>query len=251
MMDFSNITPVCQILVVGVGGGGNNAVNRMIASNIKSAKFLAVNTDKQALMMSNATSQIQIGEKLTRGLGAGADPEVGRKAAEESRGEIAEKLKGTDLVFITAGMGGGTGTGAAPVIASIAKEMGIPFVLAKAQTELQAKVLKKVGADKIIFPEKESGIRIANNLASDNFFDAIELSTKYSMMDLDVPTEWVGKTLRELNLRATKKINIIGIKQNEEFEITPDPDVPLTADDVLVIIGRNQTLSKLAGGPEA
>ena len=124
-MDYNNIKPICQILVVGVGGGGNNAVNRMIASNIKSAKFLAVNTDKQALMMSDATSQIQIGEKLTRGLGAGADPEVGRKAAEESRAEIAEKLKGNDLVFITAGMGGGTGTGAAPVIASIAKEMGI------------------------------------------------------------------------------------------------------------------------------
>lgn len=124
-MDYNNISPICQILVVGVGGGGNNAVNRMIAANIKSAKFVAVNTDKQALMMSNATSQIQIGEKLTRGLGAGADPEMGRKAAEESRAEIAEKLKGSDLVFITAGMGGGTGTGAAPVIASIAKEMGI------------------------------------------------------------------------------------------------------------------------------
>ena len=124
-MDYNNISPICQILVVGVGGGGNNAVNRMIAANIKSAKFVAVNTDKQALMMSNATSQIQIGEKLTRGLGAGADPEIGRKAAEESRAEIAEKLKGSDLVFITAGMGGGTGTGAAPVIASIAKEMGI------------------------------------------------------------------------------------------------------------------------------
>jgi len=124
-MDFNNINPICKILVVGVGGGGNNAVNRMIASNIKSAKFIAVNTDKQALMMSNASQQIQIGEKLTRGLGAGADPEVGRKAAEESRAEIAEKLKDTDLVFITAGMGGGTGTGAAPVIASIAKEMGI------------------------------------------------------------------------------------------------------------------------------
>ena len=124
-MDFNNISPVCKILVIGVGGGGNNAVNRMIASNIKSAKFVAVNTDKQALMMSNASQQIQIGEKLTRGLGAGADPEVGRKAAEESRAEIAEKLKDTDLVFITAGMGGGTGTGAAPVIASIAKEMGI------------------------------------------------------------------------------------------------------------------------------
>lgn len=124
-MDFSNIAPVCQILVVGVGGGGNNAINRMIAAGVKSAKFLAVNTDKQALMISNAQEQIQIGEKLTRGRGAGADAEVGRKAAEESRAEIAEKLKGTDLVFITAGMGGGTGTGAAPVIASIAKEMGI------------------------------------------------------------------------------------------------------------------------------
>ena len=124
-MDYNTISPICKILVVGVGGGGNNAVNRMIASNIKSAQFLAVNTDKQALMMSNASQQIQIGEKLTRGLGAGADPEIGRKAAEESRAEIAEKLKGSDLVFITAGMGGGTGTGAAPVIASIAKEMGI------------------------------------------------------------------------------------------------------------------------------
>ncbi len=124
-MEYNSINPICQILVVGVGGGGNNAVNRMIAANIKSAKFVAVNTDKQALMMSNATSQLQIGEKLTRGLGAGADPEVGRKAAEESRAEIAERLKGADLVFITAGMGGGTGTGAAPVIASIAKEMGI------------------------------------------------------------------------------------------------------------------------------
>ena len=124
-MNFSNISPVCQILVVGVGGGGNNAVNRMIAAGVKSAKFLAVNTDKQAIMISSAEDQIQIGEKLTRGRGAGADAEVGRKAAEESRAEIAEKLKGTDLVFVTAGMGGGTGTGAAPVIASIAKEMGI------------------------------------------------------------------------------------------------------------------------------
>ncbi|MBP3630309.1 MAG: cell division protein FtsZ [Clostridia bacterium] len=120
-----NSMPLCQIKVFGVGGGGNNAVNRMIAANIKSAQFFAVNTDKQALMMSKAKETIQIGTKLTRGLGAGADPEVGRRAAEESKTEIAEKLKGADLVFITAGMGGGTGTGAAPVIASIAKEMGI------------------------------------------------------------------------------------------------------------------------------
>ena len=140
---------------------------------------------------------------------------------------------------------------ASVLVTIISKEMGIPYVLAKAQSELQAKVLKKVGADKIIFPEKESGIRIANNLVSGNFFDAIELSAKYSMMDLDVPEEWVGKSLRELNLRATKKINIIGIKQEGEFEITPDPDAPLSADDVLVIIGKNQTLSKLTGGPKA
>lgn len=124
-MDYTNITPICKILVIGVGGGGNNAVNRMIGAGIKSAQFIAVNTDRQALMMSLASQQIQIGEKLTRGLGAGANPEIGRKAAEESKAAIAEKLKGADLVFITAGMGGGTGTGAAPVIASIAKEMGI------------------------------------------------------------------------------------------------------------------------------
>lgn len=118
-------TPICKIKVVGIGGGGNNAVNRMIYANITSASFVAINTDKQALLMSKAPSRLQIGEKLTRGLGAGADPETGRKAAEESRELIEEVLKGTDLVFVTAGMGGGTGTGAAPVVASIAKEMGI------------------------------------------------------------------------------------------------------------------------------
>ncbi len=137
---------------------------------------------------------------------------------------------------------------ASVLVTIIAKEMGIPYVLAKAQTDLQAKVLKKVGADKIVFPEKETGIRIAHNLVSGNFFDAIELSAKYSMMDFDVPAEWVGKSLRELNLRATKKINIIGIKREDELEFTPDPDAPLVQNDVLVIIGKNQTLSKLTGG---
>ena len=119
-----DISQVCNIKVIGVGGGGNNAVNRMINANITSATFVAVNTDKQALLMSKATQRIQIGEKLTRGLGAGADPEVGFKAAEESKELLTEMLKDTDLVFITAGMGGGTGTGAAPVIAGIAKELG-------------------------------------------------------------------------------------------------------------------------------
>ncbi|MDD4290876.1 MAG: cell division protein FtsZ [Clostridia bacterium] len=124
-MEMNTGSKAARIKVVGVGGGGNNAVNRMILSNIKSAGFCAINTDLQALHFSKAEQRIQIGEKLTRGLGAGANPEIGRQAAEESKKEIAEALKECDMVFITAGMGGGTGTGAAPVIASIAKEMGI------------------------------------------------------------------------------------------------------------------------------
>lgn len=122
MDEFNNI---CNIKVVGVGGAGNNAVNRMVDAGITSAYFVAVNTDKQVLLMSKANKTIQIGTELTRGLGAGAKPEVGMAAAEESKQEIIDMLKGSNLVFITAGLGGGTGTGAAPVIAKIAKEMGI------------------------------------------------------------------------------------------------------------------------------
>jgi cell division protein FtsZ len=114
-----------QIKVVGVGGGGSNAVNRMIEASLKGVQFIAINTDKQALYNSRAEYKIQIGEKLTRGLGAGANPEIGSKAAEESRDDVYQALQGADMVFITAGMGGGTGTGAAPIIAEIAKEMGI------------------------------------------------------------------------------------------------------------------------------
>ena len=114
-----------QIKVIGVGGGGGNAVNRMILCGVLGAEFIAVNTDKQILIHSKATHKIQIGERSTRGQGAGGRPEIGEKAAEESRDLIADALKGTDMVFITAGMGGGTGTGAAPLIAQVAKEMGI------------------------------------------------------------------------------------------------------------------------------
>ncbi|MBR2323740.1 MAG: cell division protein FtsZ [Clostridia bacterium] len=116
---------VCKIKVIGVGGGGNNAVKRMKLAGVKSAEFIAVNTDKQDLILSNADKLVQIGEKLTKGLGAGANPEIGKKAAEESRDLIAEIVKDTDLLFITCGMGGGTGTGATPIIAEVAKEMGI------------------------------------------------------------------------------------------------------------------------------
>ena len=116
---------IASIKVIGVGGGGNNAVNRMIYAGIKSATFIAANTDMQALNMSQADIKIQLGATLTKGLGAGSDPEIGKRAAEESKEEIRTYLEDTDLLFITAGMGGGTGTGAAPVIAAMAKEMGI------------------------------------------------------------------------------------------------------------------------------
>lgn len=131
MMDYnddSNITMMdgtATIKVIGVGGAGNNAVNRMIDAGIKGVDFIAVNTDRQALQTSKANTKIQIGEKITRGLGAGANPDIGAQSAEESKAEVAEVLRGADMVFVTAGMGGGTGTGAAPVVAAAAKEMGI------------------------------------------------------------------------------------------------------------------------------
>ncbi len=121
-MDSYNI---CNIKVVGVGGGGNNAVNRMVASGITGAYFVAVNTDKQDLLASTADQTIQIGKELTKGLGAGSNPDVGKAAAEESEEELRKMLQGTNLLFITTGLGGGTGNGAAPVIARIAREMGI------------------------------------------------------------------------------------------------------------------------------
>lgn len=126
MLDFDlEVTGPANIKVIGCGGGGNNAVNRMIMEGLANVDFISVNTDKQALSQSNAPHKIQIGEKLTKGLGAGANPEIGQKAAEESKEEIEAVLEGADMVFITAGMGGGTGTGAAPIVAEIAKSMGI------------------------------------------------------------------------------------------------------------------------------
>ncbi|WP_249869865.1 cell division protein FtsZ [Oceanobacillus saliphilus] len=125
MLDFdTNMEELATIKVIGVGGGGNNAVNRMIEHGVEGVEFIAVNTDAQALNLSKAEAKIQIGGKLTRGLGAGANPEVGKKAAEESKEQLEEVLKGADMVFVTAGMGGGTGTGAAPVIAQVAKDLG-------------------------------------------------------------------------------------------------------------------------------
>jgi cell division protein FtsZ len=153
-----------QIKVIGIGGGGSNAVNRMIESGMKGVTFIAVNTDKQALSMSKAETKIQIGEKLTKGLGAGANPEIGQKAAEESIDDLTKLLMGSDMVFITAGMGGGTGTGAAPIIAKAAKDAGIltvgvvtkPFTFEgkkrRDHAELGIKFLKKYVDSLVVVP---------------------------------------------------------------------------------------------------
>ena len=147
MLEFeTSIDSLAIIKVIGVGGGGNNAVNRMIEHGVQGVEFIAVNTDAQALNLSYAEVKLQIGTKLTRGLGAGANPEVGKKAAEESKEQIEAALHGADMVFVTAGMGGGTGTGAAPVIAQIARDLGAltvgvvtrPFTFEGRKSETQA-----------------------------------------------------------------------------------------------------------------
>ncbi len=146
-LDFDvEMQQFADIKVIGVGGGGNNAINRMIEAGLKGVEFIAVNTDSQALFLSKAEKKIQVGEKLTKGLGAGADPDVGMKAAQENEDEIIKALQGADMVFVTAGMGGGTGTGGAPIIARIAKQIGAltvgvvtkPFTFEGRKRNLQA-----------------------------------------------------------------------------------------------------------------
>lgn len=142
----------------------------------------------------------------------------------------------------------GTDLEASIMATMLVKELGIRHILAKAQSEIHAKVLRKVGADMVVFPEKEMGIRYANNLIHGNFFDAVELSPDYSMMEINVRREWEGKSLKELNLRAKYKINVIGIKKEEGFDVSPDAEEALSQNYVLIAIGRNEVLNKLAGG---
>ncbi|MDB4866843.1 MAG: ftsZ [Cohnella sp.] len=165
MLEFDfEMEPLAKIKVIGVGGGGSNAVNRMIENGVKGVDFITVNTDAQALQLTKSEQKLQIGDKLTRGLGAGANPDVGKKAAEESREFILNTLRGSDMVFVTAGMGGGTGTGAAPVIAELAKESGAltvgvvtrPFTFEgrkrSSQAELGIEALKEKVDTLIVIP---------------------------------------------------------------------------------------------------
>lgn len=200
---------VVNIKVIGVGGGGNNVVNRMMEAGVRSAEFVAVNTDKQALKRTMATHKIQIGEKLTGGKGAGSDPEVGRKSMEESRSLLTKLLEGTDMVFISAGMGGGTGTGASPIIADIAREQGIltvgivtkpfhfegPHRMKQAEAgieELRARVdslitipnerLKLVSTEKISFA---TGFKIADDVLKQSVQSISDLINTTQLINLD------------------------------------------------------------------
>jgi trk system potassium uptake protein len=131
------------------------------------------------------------------------------------------------------------------MITILVKELGVPYVLTKAQNELHARILKKVGADMVVFPEKETGIRIANNLLMGNLFDSVELSSTYSMIELEALPEWIGKNFLELNLRARLKINVIGIKKKDHLNINPDPEEAIESGDILMLIGKNDILNKL------
>ena len=175
-----------NIKVAGIGGGGGNAVNRMIASGMKSVEFISINTDQQALYHSKATHKMQIGEKLTKGRGAGGEPEKGQRAAEESREEIASALKGTQMIFITAGMGGGTGTGAAPIVAEVARELGIltvgivtkPFEFEgkrrMAQAEAGIAELRKQVDSLVVIPNERLKLISEQKITLANAFEAAD-----------------------------------------------------------------------------
>ena len=178
-------TGMANIKVIGVGGAGNNGVNGMVEAELKNIEFIAINTDKQALSESKANKKIQIGEKLTRGLGAGANPEIGKCSAEESKAEIAEALKGADMAFVTAGMGGGTGTGAAPIVAETSKEMGIltvavvskpfPFEGKRRMMQAEAGIEElRQNVDTLIIIPNEKLLQIAEKETS--FEDAFKMS---------------------------------------------------------------------------
>ncbi|MBR3785276.1 MAG: cell division protein FtsZ [Firmicutes bacterium] len=210
MLQFeTSIDNSAVIKVIGVGGGGCNAVNRMMEADLKGVQFIAVNTDKQALNRCKAETKIQIGEKLTRGLGAGGNPEVGQRSAEETLDEITDLLEGADMVFITAGMGGGTGTGAAPIIAKASKDMGIltvgvvtkPFSFEgkkrKDQAELGLKFLKKYVDSLVVVPndklletcEKNTSMMQAFNMADDVLRQGVQgisdLISDYALINVD------------------------------------------------------------------
>ncbi len=213
-----------EFVVFGLGKFGSS-VAKALADNGCQVMAVDINSDKVALIADDVTYAVCADVTDTDAIKS-----LGIEKFDGAIVAIGENLEASVLVTI------------------LSKELGIPYVMAKALTQLQEKVLKKVGADIVVFPEKESGIRVAHNLIYGNLFDSIELSNEYSMMEFEVPKEWIGKSLRELNLRIKKQVNVVAIKRDDELEITPNPDEPLKKYEELIIIGKNQALSKLMGG---
>ena len=244
---------VVDIKVIGVGGGGSNVVNRMVESGVKGVEFIAVNTDKQALAISSANHKIQIGEKLTEGQGAGSNPEVGRQSAEESRTQISKALEGTDMVFITAGMGGGTGTGAAPILADLSKEMDIltvgvvtkPFSFEgrrrMQQAELGIENLRTKVDSLVIIPNDrlkfvtEQKITLANafEVADDVLRQAVQ-----SISDLIKNTGFINLDFADVSARGVL-VNVTGSTDVglEEVEIAANLVQEAADPNALIIFG--------------
>lgn len=172
-----------------------------------------------------------------------ADCVVHAEVGDVTNREFLESLGLSNYDGVIIGIGDDLEAGVMATI--LAKEAGARFVLAKAGSELQARILRKVGADKIVFPELETGRRIANQLVHGNYFDAIELSDSHSIMEIGTPAEWNGKTLKLLNLRAKYHVNVVGMRRGGELIVNPDPDMPISTDDIFVILGENNVLEKL------
>jgi cell division protein FtsZ len=256
-----------RIKVIGVGGGGSNAVNRMMEEGIKGVEFIAANTDAQALTLSKAPVRVRLGEKLTRGLGAGGDPEVGRKAAEESADELYSVLKGSDMVFVTAGMGGGTGTGAAPVVAQVAKECGAltigvvtrPFTFEGArrmqgaeagigQLKEHAHTLIAIPNDRLLqIADKRSSLQDAFRLADDVLHQGIqgisELITTPGLINLDFAD------VRTIMSEGGAALMAVGVGSGEDRAKTAAEKAISSQLLDITIDGARGVLFNVTGGP--
>lgn len=197
-----------------------------------------------AKCLSDAGCEVMVVDTDSEMVNIVADYVVHAEVGDVTNRDFIETLGLSNYDGVIVGIGDNLEAGVMATI--LAKEAGAVYVLAKAGSELHARILKKVGADKIIYPEMESGRRIANQLVHGNYFDVIELSTTYSIMEIDAPDAWAGYSFRTLNLRAKYNVNVIGIRRDEETFINPSADMPIYANDVLVVIGDNDALEKLS-----
>ena len=196
-----------------------------------------------ALSLAQAGCEVMVADKESANVSMVVENVVHAEIGDVTNREFLESLGLSNYDGVIIGIG--SNLESCVMATLLAKEVGAKFVIAKAGSDLQAKILKKIGADRIIFPEYETGIRLANQLVHGNGFDVIELSSTHSIMEVDVPEQWVGKTLKTLDIRAKYKVNIIGIKHEGELLAPPDPDMPFSDDDVLIALGENNMLDKM------